>query len=165
MDGVLYAKVRDGGLALTRLSTFIPISIVRKYGTLHKSDDEILHASFRFEGESVAEKMHKWSKLRVMEKIWNPNINRQLDEADTIIEDSEDGWRSLRVPTMQTGDLSSGCGFAGQGYFNCQRATLKSRKGHDPSHMGSASNSVDVVGNSTGGQYETCIPQCEIKVY
>ncbi|GCC40774.1 hypothetical protein chiPu_0024973 [Chiloscyllium punctatum] len=61
--------------------------------------------------------MHKWSKLKVMEKIWNPNINRQLDEADTIIEASEDGMKE-----------SSDCSFAAYGYFNCRRATLKSRK-------------------------------------
>ncbi|GCC32161.1 hypothetical protein chiPu_0010621 [Chiloscyllium punctatum] len=81
---------------------------MRKYGTLHKSEDEILQASFRFEGDSVAAKMHKLSKLKVLEKIWNPNINRQLGEEDIITEDSEDemeefkstnyaNWRSIEI--------------------------------------------------------------------
>ncbi|GCC34182.1 hypothetical protein chiPu_0012655 [Chiloscyllium punctatum] len=55
-----------------------------------KSEDEILHGSFRFEGDSVAAKMYKLSKLKVMENIWNLNINRRLGEEDTIREDSED---------------------------------------------------------------------------
>ncbi|GCC36283.1 hypothetical protein chiPu_0014776 [Chiloscyllium punctatum] len=41
----------------------------------------------RFEGESVAVKMYKFSKLKVLEKIWNPNINRQLGEDGIIVED------------------------------------------------------------------------------
>ncbi|GCC16572.1 hypothetical protein chiPu_0022439 [Chiloscyllium punctatum] len=123
-DGIIYAKVRDGGLAFTKLGVFIPISIMRKYERLHQSKDEILHASFRFMGESALEKMKTMSKLKILESIRKPDINREERESDSPRDDSNEvmeelsninykSWRAMEVDKW----IALPCQGAGAHYY------------------------------------------------